>query len=96
MENWKDVFCQQVDCGKFWKNLFKDEFDSHAFLDRSDAVYICKKAQADVYESTIEFLEDMGGDVDPKIVKELKKRLEEHWEKDDSTLGMVIDGKQIK
>ncbi len=84
-ETWKDVFCNQVDVGKFWKNLFKDEFDRHQFLDRSDAVYICKKAQADVYESIINKLE---GKVDIAIIDELKQNLDEHWKNDDSDLGI--------
>jgi len=91
-ETWKDVFCNQVDNGKYWKNLFKDEFDKHQFLDGSDAVYICKKAQADAYENIINKLE---GKIDVTIMLELKQILGEHWKKDDSALGMIIGGKQI-
>lgn len=43
-ETWKDIFRKQVSSGKFWKNLFKDNFDKTQFIERSDAVYICKKA----------------------------------------------------
>ena len=56
-ETWKDIFAQQTDCGKFWKELHKEEFDRHSFLDRSDALYICKKAQADAYENVIKKLD---------------------------------------
>lgn len=93
-ETWKDIFCNQVAGGKFWKNLFKDEFDRHQFLDRSDAVYICKKAQADIYEKIISDLNMKN--VDPKIISTLKMQLEKHWEKDDSALGMFVNNKQIK
>ena len=94
-ETWKDLFCRQVDTGKFWKNLFKDEFDQHQFLDRSDAFHICKKAQADTYENIIAKLT---GKIDDNIIEELKQMLREHWEKssDDSALGMFLNGKQIK
>ena len=92
-ETWKDVFCNQIDDGKYWKGLFKEEFDRHQFLDRGDAVYICKKAQADVYENIINKLD---GKVDVKIINELKKNLDEHWKQDDSALGMYINGEQIK
>jgi hypothetical protein len=91
-ETWKDVFCNQVDDGKYWKNLFKDEFDKHQFLDRNDAVYICKKAQADCYENIINKLE---GKIDATIIDELKQILDEHWKNDDSALGMFVGGKQI-
>jgi len=87
-ETWKDVFCRQVDCGKYWKNLFKDEFDRHNFLDRSDTVYICKKAQADIYEDIISKLD---GKISIDAMNELKKSLEEHWNNDDSDLGMFYE-----
>lgn len=92
-ETWRDVFCNQVDDGKSWKSLFVEEFERHQFLDRSDAVYICKKAQADVYEDVLNKLE---GKVDVAIINELKKALDNHWKKDDSALGMIVNGKQIK
>ncbi len=56
VETWRDVFISQVDDGKYWQNLFKDEFNRHLFLDRSDAVYICRKAQSDVYDVLIKKL----------------------------------------
>ena len=92
-ETWKDIFCRQLSTGSFWKNLFKDEFDSHQFLDRSDAVYICKKAQADIYEDIIGKLD---GKIDYKIIKELKENLKDHWKKDVSALGMIVGGEKRK
>ena len=84
-ESWKDVFNKQVSSGRYWKNLFKDEFDNHKFLDRSDAVYICKKAQADAYENVINKLQ---GKIDDNLLKEIKQILDNLWENDDSSLGM--------
>lgn len=92
IETWKGVFCKQVGTGKYWKNLFKDEFDKHQFLYRADAVYICKKAQADCYENIINKLE---GKIDVAIIDELKQVLDEHWKNDDSALGLFMGGKQI-
>jgi hypothetical protein len=90
-DTWKDIFCRQVSTGKYWKNLFNDEFEKHQFLDRSDVVYICKKAQSEVYEDIIKKLE---GKIDVTIMNELKKLLGEHWVKDDSALGMIRGGKK--
>ena len=92
-ETWKDVFCNQIGDGKYWKKLFNDQFENHQFLDRSDAVYICKKAQADAYENIINKFE---GKVDVTVMNELKQILDKHWKKDDSALGMIIGDKQIK
>lgn len=94
-ETWKDVFCNQLDEGRFWKSLFNDDFENHQFLDRSDAVYICKKAQADAYENVIAKLE---GKVTDEVINELKQILIDHWgeNNDDSALGMYFNGKQIK
>lgn len=83
-ETWKDFFIRQVASGKYFKNLFKDEFERHKFIDRSDAVFICKKAQADVYEDIINKL---SGKVDESIIEGLKNELNQHWENDDSGLG---------
>jgi hypothetical protein len=43
MSAWKDRFRKQVDCGKYWKNLYQEDFDKHKFLERSDAESICKR-----------------------------------------------------
>jgi hypothetical protein len=85
-ESWKNIFTKQVSSGKYWKNLFKDEFDRHQFLDRSDAVYICKKAQADAYENVINKLQ---GKIEDNLLKEIKQILDNLWDNDDSALGMI-------
>ncbi len=85
-ESWKDVFTKQVSSGRYWKNLFKDEFDRHQFLDRSDAVYICKKAQADAYQNVINKLQ---GKIDDDSLNKIKQILDNLWETDDSALGMI-------
>ena len=85
-ESWKNIFTRQVSSGKYWKNLFKDEFDRHQFLDRSDAVYICKKAQADAYENVINKLQ---GKIEDNLLKEIKQILDNLWDNDDSALGMI-------
>jgi len=83
-ETWKDFFVRQTASGRYWKNLLKDEFERRKFIDRSDAVYICKKAQADTYEHIIAKL---SGKVDESIIEELKNELQQHWDKDDSGLA---------
>ena len=85
-ESWKNIFTRQVSSGKYWKNLFKDKFDRHQFLDRSDAVYICKKAQADAYENVINKLQ---GKIEDNLLKEIKQILDNLWDNDDSALGMI-------
>ena len=84
-ETWKDIFCRQVSTGKYWKNLFKDEFDKHKFIDRSDVVVICEKSQSDVFETIINKLD---GRVDNSILSEIKQMLVEHLDSDNSSLGM--------
>lgn len=61
------------------------EFDNRRFLDRGDAVFLCKKAQADTMGDIISKLD---GKVDETIISELKSDLEKHWETDISALGM--------
>lgn len=85
-DSWKDVFIRQTASGRYWKNLFKEDFEKHKFLDRSDAVWICKKSQSDGYDNIIELLDDQ---VDEKIIDKIKKLRDELWEdQDDSALGM--------
>ncbi|MCK9445681.1 hypothetical protein M0Q50_02185 [bacterium] len=92
-ETWKDIFCNQIDTGSFWKELLRNEFDNRQFLDRSDSVYICKKAQSDAYENIIKLLD---GRVDKSIIEDIENVLKEHWKSDDSALGMFHNDKQIK
>jgi len=83
-ETWKDFFIRQTASGRRFKELYKDEFERRKFIDRSDAVWICKKAQADTYEHIINKL---SGKVDESIIEELKTELQQHWDKDDSGLA---------
>jgi len=85
--NWKIIFINQLSTGCFWKRLFGDGFNNHLFLDRSDAVTICKKAQSSVYEGIIN---DLKGRVDNSIIEELELKLKLHKDKDMSFLGMGI------
>ena len=87
-ETWKDVFIRQIGSGRFWKNLLQQDFEFRRFLDRSDAVYICKKAQSDAYNNTIDILmKDMIINKDSII--SIRKLKDELWNEDDSTLGMI-------
>lgn len=82
-DTWKDVFRRQMVSGKFWSNLLKEEFNRRIFLDRSDAVYICKKAQADAYENVISKFD---GEVSSDIIDELREMINELWNSDDLDL----------
>lgn len=84
METWRDVFIKQVSSGRFWRNLFKDNFDNHKFLDRCDAVYICKKAQSDVYDKLIK---KFSVSKLVTIVQELENEKDAMWREDISGLG---------
>jgi len=86
-DTWKDFFVRQVGSGRFWRNLLKDDFESIKFLDRSDAVYICKKAQSDAYDNVINIL---NGDIsiNEDIVISIKNLKDKLWESDDSALGI--------
>lgn len=92
-DTWKDVFCQQVDTGKNWQNLFKNEFEKHEFLDRSDAVYICKKAQVDAYKTVIESLDK---NKDKLIINDIQEMIDKLWAEDISALGMYHNGQQVR
>jgi len=81
---WEDCFLRQVDRGSFWKKLHGDECDRQTFLMRSDALYICKKAQADAYENVIELLDEEN---DKESIKKINKIIAELWNNDDSALG---------
>ena len=91
-KTWKDSFREQTDSGKYWKELFKTEFESHKFLDRSDAVYICKKAQSDAYYNVIEKLKS---EVDNSIIEKIEEIITNLWNEDDSALGMISPNGQI-
>lgn len=94
-ETWRDIFCRQLATGGYWKFLHKEEFDSHQFLDRSDAFHIIKKAQAEVY---VDIISKLNNRIDDSILKEIIEDYENHWKNssDDSALGMFLNDKQIK
>lgn len=86
-ETWETIFARQISSGKFWKNLLKDDFEKRFFLDREDAVYLCKKAQSDTYEKIIN---DLKGKVDKSIIDKLEKDIEDLWTDDNSKLYKSI------
>jgi hypothetical protein len=85
--NWKITFISQLSTGIFWKRLFGDDFNKQLFLNRSDAVTICKEAQSNVYEDIID---ELKGRVDESIIMELESKLEKYKNNDMSSLGMGI------
>jgi hypothetical protein len=87
-ETWQSVFIKQVDSGKFWMNLFKDEFDKHQFLDRSDVIHLCKKAQADIYENIIELFR---GRIDDSMILEIENVIRKNWDNDESGIGLTFN-----
>ena len=93
-DTWKDVFRRQVSTGNYWQKLFKEEFDRHQFLDRSDAVYICKKAQADILQEVIDSLDK---NKDKLIINDINDMIKKVWKSasKDSALGMIHNGKQL-
>jgi hypothetical protein len=90
-DTWKDFFKRQVGTGKFWKKLLGDEFERRSFLDRSDAVFIYEKAQADAYENVMSKLKDK---INETEMNEIQSLIDELWENtDDSALGMNMNWK---
>ena len=86
-DTWKDIFVRQIGSGRFWKNLLQEDFDIRRFLDRSDAVYICKKAQSDAYDKVIDILcKDI---INKDMIISIRILKEELWNNDDSSLGMM-------
>jgi len=79
---WQDTFRQQTDSGKFWKNLHGDDFERQQFLMRSDAHYICYKAQSDILKKLAKRLKKNG--VDETVIEEIKKIENELWQGPDS------------
>jgi hypothetical protein len=84
-DSWKKLLLNQTSSGKYWKNLHKDSFDSHKFLDRSDVITICKTAQSDVYKHILNKLE---GKIDKELIKDIEKDLNDLWSSDDSYIGL--------
>jgi len=89
MENnkWKDDFKRQLGNGKYWKKLLGDDFEKRQFLDRSDAVYICKMARAEAFTQVRNSLDPVK---DKLTIDSINKMIVELWDQDDSALGYVI------
>lgn len=85
-ETYEDIFSNQIGSGSYWKNLFGDGFNDHKFIERSDALYICKRAQDDVYGKIIR---ELDGKIDITLINKIKQMLDEHWENDNSSLGIT-------
>lgn len=75
---WQELFKKQTDSGRFWKNLHKEEFDKEKFLMRSDAHYICYKAQSDILKNLS--LQLIAQGVTDEIIEKIKKIENELWQ----------------
>jgi len=84
-EIWKNTFRNKSASGRYWRELFNEEFETKKFLDSSDAVSICKTAQRDVYENIINELEIY--DVDSFVVEKIKSLQQEMEDEDNSGLS---------
>lgn len=74
---WQETFKRQSDSGKFWEGLHKEEFKSQTFLMRSDAHWLCFKAQSDALKELARKLEKQG--VDQSIINTIIKQENELW-----------------
>lgn len=74
---WQETFKRQSDDGKFWKNLHKEDFDKQKFLMKSDAHWLCYKAQSNVLIELAKRLKKQG--VDENVINEIKKLENELW-----------------
>ncbi len=84
-ELWKNKFRDKSSSGRYWKELFGEEFENHKFLDSSDAVSICKMAQRDVFENVINELEIY--EVDSFVVDKIKAAQQRMEDEDNSGLS---------
>ena len=79
---WKKLFVQQLGSGKFWKKLFKQDFDNHQFLDRSDVITIIRIAQLDVLREVDKRIKDAQSSV------KVNQLIKEITDADESGLGL--------
>jgi hypothetical protein len=85
-EIWAHIFVRKSSSGRYWKELFGDDFDKQRFVDRSDALTIIKTAQRDTYTNVLNILEVNG--VNQDVIAEVRSEMEMDMEKDNSGLGM--------
>ncbi len=75
---WQETFKRQADSGKFWKDLHKEGFDTQKFLMRSDAHWLCYKAQSNALIELAKRLKKQG--VDESVINEIIKLENELWD----------------
>lgn len=78
---WKKLFVQQLGTGKFWQKLFKQDFDNHQFLDRSDVITIIRTAQLDALREADKRIKDAQSSV------KIHQLIKEITDTDESGLG---------
>ena len=78
---WKKLFVQQLGTGKFWQKLFKQDFDNHQFLDRSDVITIIRTAQLDALREADKRINDAQSSV------KIQQLIKEITDGDESGLG---------
>jgi hypothetical protein len=76
--SWKETFKRQSDSGKFWKNLHGNEFERQTFLMRSDAHWLCYKAQSNALIELSKRLKKQN--VDESVISEIIKLENELWD----------------
>jgi len=85
-EMWEHIFKKQLGSGRYWEELYGEDFRKKKFIERSDATTICKTAQRDVYQNVVNILE--ANNVDQSVIDEVKAEQEYYEDKDNSALGM--------
>ncbi len=76
-QTWQETFKRQSDSGKFWKKLHGEDFDRQSFLMKSDAHWLCYKAQSNALIALAKKLRQQG--VEDSIIEEIKKVENELW-----------------
>ena len=85
---WQEVFVRQLSSGRRWKDILQDEFNKRMFLDHSDAIYLCQKAQAEAYEKVLDMLGENPRKNNAQTVNKIQSLIDDLWEKDISGLGL--------